>query len=719
MDTSKRELSSYFENMSLLVVGVFLLLFPLLFLSVTTDAFVLPKQIALSLATSLFVILFGIKTILDGRLKLRNSPFHLPVFLFILVVLLSAIFSLNRFDALTSFVPLLFVSILYFGIINVVKGEKQLLFILSSLVLGAVLSSLLSIFSYFKIFLLPFPYTHSQFFSTFGFLLDQAVYLALVLPIAGYYTYTLIAGSQTVHRRSLFSPLHQKSVKRVSGTTVLFSFAFVIIAVSLALTVSMLLTSQKPLILPFEIGLQTAFAAISQDTGQVFKGFILGSGIGTYLTDFTRYKPAAYNLNPTLWAFTFFRSSSFLLELLATTGLLGIAAFFFLIYRIFRAGNFFLPVILAIVAALLLPFSFTLVALFFILLGIFEAILVLNNPEKYSEFDYYLVALKRGLFVASPKKDRLPLSDKEKRYSKFLPSMFFLFLLLIAGVPLYFTMRFFMSDLTFQKSLIAASQNNGLQTYNLQVASINTFPYRDIYYRSFSQTNLALANALARNQQKDSSPSAQTQQQIVQLIQQGITAARNATTVSPLTSFNWNNLSTVYRSLIGFGQNADRFTLLTLQQAIALDPNNPQQYVDFGGVYYQLGQYDEAIRQFQIAINLKNDYANAYYNLGHALESKGELQGAFNAYEIVKTLVEKDAENSKKVAADIDNLKEKIGQQANPNPSKKVKASDEEQQPLGINQPSRSLPERNPRVKIQAPKVTPLPAKKAEPTPSL
>src|SRR5205823_130676 len=159
---------------------------------------------------------------------------------------------------------------------------------------------------------------------------------------------------------------------------------------------------------------------------------------------------------------------------------------------------------------------------------------------------------------------------------------------------------------------------------------------RDLYYRGLSQVNLALANALANQaRQNPSANNQQTQQNILTLIQQSISAGRNATIIAPLTPFNWSNLSSIYRSLIGFGENADKFAVLTDQQAIALDPQNPQQYIDLGGIYYQLGDFDDAIRQFQIAITLKQDYPNAYYNLGHALEMKGQLNEALAAYQYV------------------------------------------------------------------------------------
>ncbi|MEK7572085.1 MAG: tetratricopeptide repeat protein [Patescibacteria group bacterium] len=701
----KQQLVAYFDNLNLFFLGLFLVALPVLFLSTTTDAFVLPKQIALTVIVSLIAISFGIKTIIDGRLKLRASPFHLPVALFIFVSFLSAIFSVNRFDSLTAFVPLLFIGLLYFAFINIVKNQKQLLFILSALILGTVLSSILALFSFAKIYLLPFPYTHVQFFTTFGSLLDQALYLALILPMTGYFTYFFFSTMKGKRHAEAFATENKKN--KTGGQAIFFSASFIIILFGLAITVYQLFTTQKPLILPFDLGLQTAFAAISQDAGNVLKSFLLGSGVGTYLIDFTRFKPALYNLNETLWSFTFFRSSSYILEILATTGIMGIASFLFLVFKIVKEDRSFFPILLAVLAALFLPFSFTLVMLFFVLLAIFALIRIQSNPDKYSEMDLYLMSLKKGFVVAVPEDERV--SNAEKKHSKVLPVFFFLFLIVIIGIPMYFATRFFISDFIFQRSLVAASENKGLDTYQLQSAAIAVFPYRDVYYRAFSQTNLALANALAVNAQSQDAENQdpQVQQNIVTMIQQAISSARGATTVAPFTSFNWNNLSSVYRSLIGFGQNADQFAVVTLQQAIALDPSSPQQYVELGGIYYQLGQYDEAIRQFQIAIQLKNNYANAYYNLGHALEEKGDLQNALLAYQTVKNLVSNNEENSKKVDQDIAALQSKMeDQKAQQGNQTNTAPVDGEQQPLNVNQPSTTLPERDPQIKIPAPTVT-------------
>lgn len=703
MKNTKKQTLYYLENTSLFIIGITLLALPLLFLNSTTDAFVFPKQILLSASVSLLTVLFGLKTIIEGRIKFRTTPFDVPVLLLVVFTLISSLLSTNRFDALTAFMPFLFVALLFFLITNTVKQENSLLLIISALVLGTCLSALLSVLSYFKIYILPFPYTQVNYFNTFGSLLDQAMYFAVVLPITAYFIVSLV------------KTLGSKKKADAGNTTAApvsaaLSVSFVIILAGLAVTAYQLVTTQKPLILPLEIGFQTAFAAISQDTGRIFWGFLFGSGFGTYLTDFTRFKSAAYNANPELWSFTFFRSSTFILELLATTGIAGLLAFIFLIFRIIKERNFFIPLIIAVILSILLPFSFTIIFLFFILLGIFAVTRAHNNPDKFAETEFYFVALKRGLLAARPEGESITLNTTEKKYSKLLPVIFFIILLVLVGVPIYYSTRLLISDLFYKNSLVAYSQNNGLQTYNYQRDAINTYPYRDLYYRGLSQTNLALANALAL-QQKEGKTDAQTQQNILLLIQQSITAARNATTISPATSFNWSNLSSIYRSLIGFGQNADKFAILTNQQAIQLDPNNPQEYIDLGGIYYQLGLYDDAMRQFQIAINLKNDYANAYYNLGHTLESKGNLKEALTMYQTVKTLVANNKESSDKITAEIQAIQNKLNQQtaqaAQPNPATVSSAAEE---PLQINKPETQLPERNPQVSIPAPAVSPIPS---------
>lgn len=678
-------LFSYLENITLFLLAILFFIFPLFVTPATIDPYVLPKQAILAAVSLLSLVLFAIKNIVDGSIKIRRTPFDLPIILFTAAVFLSSLFSVHRMDSIISFVPILFAVIIYFMIVNSVKDQRKILFLIVAFIFGGALLSLASILSFLKIYFLPFPFSQNPNFTPLGSLLDQALYQALVLPFAIFLA------------RPVFSSRTPK--------TIFLSFISIIIAISLFITVYKLFNpqagAQKTFILPFGTGFQTAFAAISQDTTRTWQGFFLGSGFGTYATDFTRFKQATVNENQELWALTFFRSSSFVLELLATTGILGISSFLFLLIRVIRelrpktVNAATIPIVSVFIASFILPFSFTIQAALILILALFAVFQGAKNLEKDRFFDVelHLVALRKGLINLA--------TSHQTNKSKVLPMVFSLIILVVIGFVGYHSFRYVTSDITFQKSLVVAA-TNGQETYRKQTEAISTFPYRDGYYRIYSQTNFALANSLASQTPQGSSPSATTQQTILTLIQQSINSARTATTISPLTSLNWQNLSSIYRGLIGFGQNAENFAIATQQRALLLDPNNPQQYIILGGIYYQLGRWDHAQSQFQIARNLKPDFANAYYNLGHTLRQKNDINSALEQFKIVKRLVANNPDSLKQITEEIKALSS-IKEKATAILGTGSKTDTTQKEDLSINQPSTVLPPREPPVKIPPP----------------
>lgn len=682
------------DRLLVLILGIFLILFPIIITTINTDAFVIPKQTLTAIVIVIGLVLLGVKGILNQTVRLRRTPFDLPLVVFALAMFVSAIFAVNKADSFISFVPLLFAILIYFIITNGVKRAQDIMFLSASLIGGSILVSVITLLSYLKIYVIPFSFAKAQTFTPLGSLFDQAIFLVLILSFCLYMAWPALKKRTVEKGRLIF----------VAGAFFLLIGTFV--------TILGTFTLQKPTLLPYQTGFQTAFAAISQDNGRVVEGFLMGSGIGTFITDFTKFKPAAFNLNANLWNLSFLRSSSFILELIATTGLLGILSFIFLAYKILRTKPLFPPLVLVLILSIILPFSFSTILLFFVLLGIYSASQGLSEHQKtrFFDVDLRLVALRRGVFALSdPSK-----SDSDN--SNILPYGFLALIVafcLLVGIP---SVRFVVSDYLFQQSLVAAAKNDAQKTYQLEKDAISMFPQRDGYHRIFSQVNLSIANNLAAAAPKGSSPSAQTQQTIYQLIQQSINSARTATTVSPATSVNWQNLSSIYRSLIGFGQNADTFAVIANQQALTLDPNNPQQYINYGGIFYQLGQWDNAIRQFQIAATLKPDFANAYYNLGHGLEQKGDLQGALTQYQSVKSLVANDKPSLAQIDTEINALQAKIGKASSSKTEGQAAAN---QPPLEVNQPPAQLPQQNPPVKIPAPKGTVSPTPTApSPTPT-
>src|SRR5579872_2675168 len=122
MDT-KKSISFYLENISLFLWGFLFLAMPLIISTSVTDPFIFPKEIAVGTITVLTIIFLCVCMINDGEIKLRKTPLDVPILIFALVLLLSALISKNQFDSLIAVVPILFALFSYFILINLAKTE--------------------------------------------------------------------------------------------------------------------------------------------------------------------------------------------------------------------------------------------------------------------------------------------------------------------------------------------------------------------------------------------------------------------------------------------------------------------------------------------------------------------------------------------------------------------------------------------------------------------
>jgi tetratricopeptide (TPR) repeat protein len=697
-DEQKIEIINYLEKASIVILGLLFILFPVFLTNMTTDYFILPKQALVVFAGIVILTLYGVKTLLLEKVNIRRTPFDLAVVLFLATILLSSIFSTAWADSLSNFIPVLFAGLLYFGIVYNAKNEQSVTVLIGSLLTGACLLAVFPILSHLKIYVLPYDFTKIATFTPTGSNLDQVLYLLFVLPVSFYFILPYLTKGKL---NRIFAE-RKEDLPKIIG----FAVAGLIILAGLAVSIYNLIQPSALVILPLETGFQTAFAAISQDAGRTLQGFLFGNGFGEYLLAFAKFKQASFNANPTLWSLAFIHSSSFVLELLATTGLLGLLSFLFLCYKVIREKPLFVPVIIILAAAFVLPLTFiSLVPLFF-LLAIYAAIRGVSNDQRYFDVELELVAFKKGFITFTSG------GERKRGYEKILSYSVFGIILIFVALLGFLSFDYLSANITLANALTAANQNNGQLTYTYENTAVNSLTgrYNDSYFRVFSQTNIALANSLASSVPQGASPSAQTQQTIYTLVQQSITAGRQATTLSPQNPLDWQNLATIYRSLIGFGQNADQFAIQAQQQAIQLDPANPQEYITLGGIYYQLGTWDKALVQFQQAATLKPDFPNAYYNIGHTLLQQGDLKGALTQFETVKSLEANDPTNLAKINGEITQLQAQINQG--------TQATGQSGQTTLSTNPPATLPKQTPPVKIPAPEASIAPTKSPSPSPT-
>jgi len=685
----KKEAISILKNLSAGITSLLLILFPLLFLTNASDVFTFPKEILVLIFTIALLIILCLKMVFESKITIRSNPFNLPLVFFGVVVLGSSLVSRGFYDSIIQALPLISLLFLYFVVVNSIDNASSFNLLSYSLILGSVLSALVTLLYFAKIYIFPFPETHSRYFNTFGSTVQQTIYILPILLISLFFLANLIKNKVANYELAIFS---------LSSLFTVLSFAVLIYEILV----------QKVVTLPFMHGLQIAFASISQDAQRPLLSLILGSGYGTFVTDFTRFRLPSFNLERDIWNLTFFNSSTFFFELIATTGILGIVSYFYLIQKVLKTrlktiNILHLSIIVLLIASFLLPFSFTSLFMLFMLMALYVSYLYLHKSNNVYNVTITLVALKQGLINVVEAAS----GHRREKESKVLPLLVFVVVIFVGGFVGYYTMRFLISDLAFKQSLAYVSSNNGQKAYDLQRQAIDDYPYRSDYYRVFSQLNFALANSLAASIAQKDSP-ADAQQTVVALLQQSINSARQAVVISPLLAANWQNLSQIYRNLINVGQNADQFAVATLTQAISLDSSNPQLYVELGGIYYQFKQYDNAQNQFQIATNLKRDYSNAYYNLGHTLEAKGDFSNALAAYQIVRNLSKNDENNLKKINEEINALTPKIqgqGETAEQNlQEEQANNPVTEQQPLQLSSPSaNTLPTGPSPMKISPP----------------
>src|SRR5258708_17467143 len=125
----RNKLSSYLEGLSVGLLGLFLLAFPLLFATLTTDIFSLPKQFALGAVVLVSLILFGLKSVADKTVRFRRTPFDLPVLLFIVAVFISSFLADNKADSIVAFASLFFSGSFYYLITNPAITNNTIYFI--------------------------------------------------------------------------------------------------------------------------------------------------------------------------------------------------------------------------------------------------------------------------------------------------------------------------------------------------------------------------------------------------------------------------------------------------------------------------------------------------------------------------------------------------------------------------------------------------------------
>jgi tetratricopeptide (TPR) repeat protein len=87
------------------------------------------------------------------------------------------------------------------------------------------------------------------------------------------------------------------------------------------------------------------------------------------------------------------------------------------------------------------------------------------------------------------------------------------------------------------------------------------------------------------------------------------------------------------------------------KKILKIDPENYDALNGLGHAYALKGDYDNAIKIFELAKGKKPSMPGAYNKLGNVYDSKAELEKALNEYKAAQKVAPKDQESYKNIAA--------------------------------------------------------------------
>jgi len=672
-----------FLTKAVLLVLVFFL--PLFFLPVTVDILEFPKQILLWSSVLLLFILTLLKFAVAGEIKFLKTPLSYPILLFLLACLVSALLDQNKSlaflgffsSANSGFLSIFAAFAIFFLVSNHFEQQKEIFLSIWVFLASIFFLSILAIFYYFGIFLLPIESTKINSFSPAGGIFPLSQILAASLPIALgilahlqfsrqdgqylrwlklstlYITLLVTVGALILTNTFVgwvglgtgafifFLLMPQKNLKKI----LLLLFPIILILISAGVVTQTSLKSRfdflnvnlaKPQVLDLSNSWQIA-------AGTVRDYPLFGSGPASFLLDFTKYRPIQLNLTDA-WNLRFVQSQSLYLDILATTGFLGILSFLFII---FKYAETFLKLVPVGKDQPIFPVKLGLSAS---TASLFASFIFYS----WSTVGLFSLAFLLGLFFSLAKVQGSNISAEIRFDAKNLVSF-----LLILALALFFGFWLIARNLVSNLSYFAAQKaavKNDIASVQQNLAKALTYnPYEDAYWLDLARVNLfSTRQTLQRENLKD-----QEKKEALQTLDLAIREAKKATQIAPSKVVNWEVLGDIYAAFATQIQGAADSAISAYSNAILLDPPNPNLWLKIGNLLSLSGNLDTVIDNFKQAVRLKPNLIEARMYLAQAYELKGDFKQAKAQYEIAKKLTQtlKQSEIKTKL---LDQIEEKI-----------------------------------------------------------
>lgn len=674
-----------------LIVILPLFLLPIFSTPIGMDDF--SKFFLLWLIAPLVLFLIILKTIKDGAMVVKRLPLDIPIFIFLTIIGIATVFSLNKFASFfglinnfgVPFLSLVIIVIYYFTVIHLLYNRETTFDYVKLLIFSYVLTlatTLVILFGSWLSILKGGSLLFILFRQSAGFLEDLSIFIAAIdvliysfLACPGcinflfkktWQVYILKASTLfslwllvlinfvpawwclifgiiifTILKK-LFFTFQTKAIynKKEKNNTIGFKikrsfwliFFLVIPVVFLLINYFVITGADQNNRLGQKLQLnQVNTIAISLQAAK--NRPLFGYGPNMLNNVISLFRSSELNNTPT-WDLRYKSGSSFIFNLLATTGFFGTLSYLLIIslwffYSIKNLkllkklkqkdfNNERIEKVIYITIALIATVASLLVGQFiysvnFVLLFVFWTLIALvvilwHEIHKFTKKDF-----------ASIKK--LKKYTQKKNSNLFIFLTFFLFLLFCGWffvTGLY--VKYGIADIYFNKA-IGAKGGQG-EKYLLRATSLN--PNNYLYKISLAKYYLALS----LNEAVKQGSLLKNMEFIRDNFNNSIGWAEKAISTSPRSVTVYETLGIIYRNIGEYSPDSLNFAIGAFKEAEKLEPSNPVIALELGNIYFSMKMYDEAVKYYSRAVELKDNYSRAEFGLAKTYIEKTEYNKA-------------------------------------------------------------------------------------------
>ncbi len=360
---------------------------------------------------------------------------------------------------------------------------------------------------------------------------------------------------------------------------------------------------------------------------------VLGSGPGTYLANFVKFKPIEFNSGQ-YWNIRFDRGSSHIMEMIGSIGILGILSYIMILGVFLLIGLVFLSRkrLKAMIGSYPISDKRHPISVFPIILAWLSLLTAqFVYPQNSVLSFYFWLFMGLGVVVWQGVQNRpfrkISFSFERMPEIGLVLNVVLLILVFTALGFFYLGGRFYYADVNFLKPV-----ETGEELVAKVEKSVILNNYRENYRRTLSQAYLIVA------WQEANKPEEEQNIQLLQALAAGsIQQARLAVSLSPNSVFAWENLGAIYRDARGLVGGTLPFALEAFAKATELEPNNPLFFRERCrlNLISEEKDWDETIGYCQRALELKDNYLDAHIQLALVYEQKGDLEEALKKMESV------------------------------------------------------------------------------------